>query len=41
VTTDDGTVTARVYTAQGGTDADTVVLCNSLLGGASLPTLAP
>ena len=41
VTSDDGTVTARVYTAHGGTDADTVVLCNSLLEGASLPTLAP
>jgi hypothetical protein len=41
VTLDGGAVTARIYTAQGGSDADTVVLCNTLLGGVSLPTLAP
>jgi hypothetical protein len=41
VTLDSGAVTARIYTASGGTAADTVTLCNALLGGFSLPTLAP
>ena len=41
VTLDGGSVTARICTAQGGTDTDTVALCNTLLGGVSLPTLAP
>jgi len=41
VTLDGGAITARIYTAQAGSDADTVELCNTLLGGVSLPTLAP
>jgi hypothetical protein len=41
VTTDGGQVTARVYTAQGGSAADTTELCNTLLQSAGLPTMAP
>ncbi|MGO8686139.1 MAG: hypothetical protein ACLQT7_02985 [Candidatus Dormibacteria bacterium] len=36
-----GSVTTRIYTAKSGSPADTEALCNTLLGDAELPTLAP
>jgi hypothetical protein len=41
VTTDGSQLTARIYTAQGGSTADTTELCNALLQSAGLPTMAP
>jgi hypothetical protein len=41
VTTEGGQLTARIYTAQGGSTADTTELCNSFLQSAGLPTMAP
>jgi hypothetical protein len=41
VTYEGGTVTARIYTAKGGSDAETEVLCDTLLAGSTLPTLTP
>jgi hypothetical protein len=38
---DGGSITARIYTGRGGSDAQTKVFCNSLLAGSTLPTLAP
>ena len=36
-----GAITARIYTAKGGADAETKVLCDTLLAGSTLPTLTP
>lgn len=41
VTYEGGAITARIYTAKGSSDAETKVLCNTLLAGSTLPTLAP
>ncbi|MGD0447458.1 MAG: hypothetical protein ABSB36_02415 [Candidatus Dormibacteria bacterium] len=41
VTLGGGVITARIYTAKGGSDAETKVLCDTLLAGSTLPTLAP
>ncbi len=41
VTLGGGAITARIYTAKGGSDAETKVLCDTLLAGSTLPTLTP
>ena len=41
VTLGGGVITARMYTAKGGADAETKVFCDTLLAGSTLPTLAP
>lgn len=41
VTLGGGAITARIYTAKGGADAETKVLCDTLLAGSTLPTLTP
>ena len=41
VTLGGGAITARIYTAKGSSDAETKVLCDTLLAGSTLPTLAP
>jgi hypothetical protein len=41
VTLGGGVITARIYTAKGGADAETKVFCDTLLAGSTLPTLTP
>jgi len=41
VTYEGGSITARIYTAKGGSPAETEILCDTLLSSSTLPTLAP
>ena len=41
VTYEGGFITARIYTAKGGSPSETEILCDTLLSGSTLPTLAP
>lgn len=41
VTYEGGAITARIYTAKGGSPSETEILCNTLLSSSTLPTLAP
>jgi hypothetical protein len=41
VTYEGGEITARIYTAKGGSPAETEILCDTLLSSSTLPTLAP
>ncbi len=41
VTYEGGVITARIYTAKGGSPSETQILCDTLLSGSTLPTLAP
>jgi hypothetical protein len=41
VTYEGGSITARIYTAKGGSPSETEVLCDNLLESSTLPTLAP
>jgi hypothetical protein len=41
VTYEAGAITARIYTAKGGSPTETEILCDNLLSSSTLPTLAP
>lgn len=41
VTYEGGAITARIYTAKGGSPSETEILCDNLLSSSTLPTLAP